>query len=136
MGQQFVLGDENWRAALGGHARVCEVVEEIVVVAEDCDGEFEQFGGVAFVAEHGGDGVGRHGGVGHKCIREELDRGAGGDSAQDLAFAAINGGSVVDELTVLKLPLRVWRDEGVFVEGFPWTFDSADWSFQFFVFSF
>ena len=128
-GQQLVLGDENWRAALWGHAWVGEVVERIIVVAEDCDGEFEQFGGVAFVAEHGGDGVGRHGGVGHKCIREELDRGAGGDSPQDLAFAAINGGSVVDKLTVLKLPLRVWGDEGVLVEGFSWSFDSAYGSF-------
>ena len=104
-GQHLVLGDEDRRAALGGHARVGEVVEEIVVVAEYGDGELEKFGGVALVAEHGGDGLGRHGGVGHECIREELDGGAGGDAAKDLAFAAIDGGGVVDELTVLQLPL-------------------------------
>jgi len=70
--------------------------------------------------------VGRHGGVGHEGIGEELDCSAGGDAAQDPAFAAVDGGGVVDELTVLELAVGIGRDEGVFVEGFPWSFDGAD----------
>ena len=112
-----------------GYARVGEVLQVLVVEAEDGDGELEELGGVAFVAEHGGDGVGRHGGVGHEGIGEELDSGAGGDATEDPAFIAADGGGVVDELTVFQLPVRIGGDEGEFVEGFARAFDSADGSF-------
>ena len=73
--------------------------------------------------------MGRHGGVGHEGIGEELDGGAGGDAAEDLALAAVDGGGVVAELTVLELAVGIGGDEGKFVEGFARSFDGTDCSF-------
>ena len=126
VGKHPVFGDEDRGAALWWYARVGEVVQALVVVAEDGDCDLEEFGGVAFVTEHGGDCVGRYRGVGHESIGEKLDGSAVGDAPQDPAFAAVNGGGVVDELTVLELAVGIGRDEVVFVKGFPWSFDGTD----------
>ena len=111
-------------------------MEVIVVVTEDGDREFKQFGGVALIAQHRRDGLGPHRRVGHECIREELDRDAGGDAPQDAPFAAVHAGGVVDELTMLQLPLRIRRDECKFVKSLPRPLNCANGGFQFFVFSF